>query len=207
MVHSGRRFDGLLRSTMTDDTTDEGDESELVNVPRKLLNRVLDRVDDLEERLSEYEAENEHDKATIRQDVNTAIEKADEATSSEPTESDESAESGSKETPMHQLVEAGEAGVIGHVTPSIRRAKILAEHFGQWAKKTPNGYVIRSNLKELLSMATGEQLEWSQVNRACRRLAEFSRGAIGFKKTSKHGNILIGQPDDHRLQSLLSSAG
>ena len=182
MVHSGRRFDGLLRSTMTDIETDDTDElrAEIERLSRELASERA-RVTELENKV--------------------------EAVESQSTESDESAESESKGTPMQQLVEAGEAGVIGHVTPSIRRAKILAEHFGQWAKKTPNGYVIRSNLKELLSMATGEQLEWSQVNRACRRLAEFSRGAIGFKKTSKHGNILIGQPDDHRLQSLLSSAG
>ena len=175
--------------------------------------------DELRARVEALEAENERkddeierlsrDLASERARV-TELESKVEAGESESAESYESAESDENEpkgTPMHQLIEAGEAGVIGHVTPSIRRAKAIAEHFGQWATKTPNGYVIRSNLKELLSMATGEQLEWSQVNRACRRLAEFSRGAIGFKKTRKHGNVLIGQPDDHRLQSLLASAG
>jgi len=192
---------------MTDDTTDEGDESELVNVPRKLLNRVLDRVDDLEERLSEYEAENEHDKATIRQDVNTAIEKADEATSSEPAESVESDESGSKGTPMQQLIEAGEAGVLGSVTPSIRRAKAMAENFEQWATKTPAGLVISNGLKKLVETATGERLFWKQIERACEALAETSKGTIAFKNHSKKGWMLVAQPDDSRYQSLSAATG
>ena len=192
---------------MTDDTTDEGEAIESVNVPRALLEQLLDRVDDLEERLSEYEAENEHDKATIRQDVNTAIEKADEATSSEPAESVESAESESKGTPMHQLIEAGEAGVIGHVTPSIRRAKAIAENFPKWAKKTPSGFVIQDGLKNLVETATGENLFHKQIERACNALAKLTKGAIAFKNHRKHGWMLIAQPDDHRYRSLSAAGG
>ena len=186
----------------TDDADELRAEIERLNERLAVVESENSRKDDEIERLSRDLA-SERARTTELENKVEALESDRDASDA----SDESDENESKGTPMQQLVEAGEAAVIGHVTPSIRRAKTIAEHFGRWATKTPNGYVIRSNLKELLSMATGEQLEWSQVNRACRRLAEFSRGAIGFKKTSKHGNILVDQPDDHRLQSLLSSAG
>ena len=192
---------------MTDDTTDEGEAIESVNVPRALLEQLLDRVDDLEERLSEYEAENEHDKATIRQDVNTAIEKANEATEREPAQTDESVPRDDSMLPMQRLIEAGEAGVLGHVTERVDRAKAIAENFAQWSKKTPNGLVIKDGLRDLLNAVTGERLAWSQVNRSCEALEEFTNGAIRFKRTRRHGNILIADSSDPALRSLLSSAG
>ena len=48
-------------------------ETDLVEVPQALLERLLDRVDDLEAELTQYRTENERDKATIRQDVHEAI--------------------------------------------------------------------------------------------------------------------------------------
>ena len=54
-------------------------EADVVEVPRALLTRLLDRVDDLEAELTQYRSENERDKATIRQDVHEAIEKAEAA--------------------------------------------------------------------------------------------------------------------------------
>ena len=70
---------------------------------RALLERLLDRVDDLESELSEYRAENEYDKATIRQDVNEAIEKAEATGPAPDAESGEStAQDDSMGTPMEQ---------------------------------------------------------------------------------------------------------
>jgi hypothetical protein len=192
------------------ETTDEGDESELVNVPRKLLNRVLDRMDNLEERLSEYEAENEHDKATIRQDVHEAIEKADEATEREPTESGESDDSGDESesgTPMEQIIRAGESSVVANITASVRRAKAIGEHYLKWGTKPmKGGRVIKNNLKNLLETATGERLAWRQVYRACRALEEFTKGAIQFKKHRRHGWMLIAQPEIVARLGRVSSA-
>jgi hypothetical protein len=137
----------------------------------------------------------------------TELENKVEAVESQSTESDESAESGSKETPMQQLIEAGEAGVIGHVTPSIRRARAIAENFPKWSKKTPSGFVIRDGLKNLVETATGESLFHKQIERACNALAEFTNGAIAFKNHREHGWMLIAQPDDHRYRSLSAAGG
>jgi len=154
--------------------------------------------------LEDYRAENERDKASIRQQV-TEVEQP---RSTADAESDESqAESASRLTPMHQLIQAGEAGVIGHVTASIRRAKAMAEHFQKWASKAPKGLVVRENLKTLLETATGEDLAWKQVYRAGHALAKFSKGTIAFKKTRRYGWILIAQPDDCRLRPLSASGG
>ena len=170
-------------------------ETSLVEVPRALLERLLDRVDDLEAELTQYRTENERDKATIRQDVHEAIEKAEsgEATA-DVAENDESSPSNDSMTPMERLLQLGEQGVMADVTASVRRAKAIASHFGQWASKTPNGLVIKANLKTLLQTATGEKLAWKQVYRAGRALEKFTKGAICFEKHRRHGWMLVAEP-------------
>lgn len=44
-----------------------------VTVPKALLEKLLDRVDELEEQLQEYQDHNERDKAKIRQQVSDAV--------------------------------------------------------------------------------------------------------------------------------------
>ena len=170
--------------------------TDLVEVPRALLERLLDRVDDLEAELTQYRTENERDKATIRQDVHEAIEKAE---SKEPPEtaddaSDENAAQDELMTPMERILRFGEEGVMINVTASVRRAKAIAEHFRQWAKKTPNGLVIKDGLKTLVETATGERLFWKQIERAGHALEKFTKGAIQFTKTRRHGWMLVAEP-------------
>jgi hypothetical protein len=141
-------------------------------------------------------------------EVEERIDDLEARASSQPAESAESDEQDGSITPMERVLRAGEAGVLGHVTASVKRAKAIAEHFGQWAKKgSKNELVVRENLRTLLRTATGEDLAWKQVYRAGHALAKLSKGAIAFKKTRKYGWILVAQPDDHRLRSLLASGG
>jgi hypothetical protein len=175
----------------------------------EVIGEQADRITSLEgknEDLREHNRRITKDLAGAQSRI-TELEEIIEEQPSQPTESDESAETDEPPTPMHRLIKAGEEGVLGSVTPSVRRAKVLAEHFGKWSKKTPSGLVIRSNLRELLSAATGESLYWEQVKRACNRLAEYTKGTIAFKKTRKHGNVLVAKPDDHRYRALLASGG
>ena len=165
-----------------------------VEVPRALLNRLLDRIDDLEAELTQYRTENERDKATIRQDVHEAIEKAEGATSTDDTPGDDPSTKDDAVTPMERLLTLGEQGVMADITASVKRAKAIAEHFGQWASKTPKGLVVKDNLKSLLQTATGEKLAWKQVYRACRALEEFTKGQIRFEKHRRHGWMLIAEP-------------
>ena len=170
-------------------------EGEEVSVPRALLERLLDRIDDLEAELKQYRTENERDKATIRQDVHEAIEKAEaegkEASEPADGESAEASSGNDALTPMERILQFGEAGIMIDITASVKRAKAIAAHFGQWASKTPKGPVIKDNLKNLLQTATGEKLAWKQVYRACRALEKFTKGAIQFKKHRRHGWMLI----------------
>jgi DNA gyrase/topoisomerase IV subunit A len=137
--------------------------------------------------LEEYRAENEHDKATIRQQV-TSTEQADGA------ESDESDARDDSMTPMERLVRLGEESIMTNVTASVRRAEAIATHFGQWASRTPNGLVVKDNLKNLLETATSERLAWKQVYRAARALEKFTKGAIRFEKHRRHGWMLVAEP-------------
>ena len=93
------------------------------------------------------------------------------------------------------MLHLGEAGVMIDVTASVRRAKAIAAHFGQWAQKTPKGLVIKDNLKTLLQTATGEKLAWKQVYRAARALEKFTKGAIRFEKHRRHGWMVIAEPE------------
>ena len=168
-------------------------EGEEVSVPRALLERLLDRIDDLEAELKQYRTENERDKATIRQDVHEAIEKAEGKSSSEPADTEPTEENSGNDTvtPMERILQFGEAGVMIDVTASVRRGKAIAQHFRQWAQKTPKGLVIKDNLKTLLQTATGEKLAWKQVYRACRALEKFTKGEVFFEKHRRHGWMLI----------------
>ena len=169
-------------------------ETDLVEVPRALLERLLDRVDDLEAELTQYRTENERDKATIRQDVHEAIEKVEHDNETAAAESDESASRDESMTPMERILRAGEEGVMIDVTASVRRAKAIAEHFRQWAQKTPNGLVIKDGLKSLVETATGERLFWKQIKRAGHALEKFTKGTIQFTKTRRHGWTLVAEP-------------
>lgn len=95
---------------------------------------------------------------------------------------------------MERLLQLGEGGVMADVTASVRRAKAIAQHFGQWASRTPNGLVIKDNLKDLLETAASERLAWKQVYRAARTLEKFTKGAIQFEKHRRHGWMLIAEP-------------
>lgn len=141
-------------------------------------------MDKLEDQLQEYRDHNERDKAKIRQQVTEAV------AESERSESDEEDEQGRDLLPMERLIQLGETGVTTEVTASVQRAKAIFQYFRQWASKTPSGFVVKNNLKQLLETATGESLAWKQVYRACRALERFTRGVIEFKKTRRHGLIV-----------------
>jgi hypothetical protein len=84
---------------------------------------------------------------------------------------------------------------------SFERALSIYENFGKWSDKAPKGRVIKSGLKTLLETVTGQDLYWSQIQRACRMLERYSKGKIEYKKTSRHGWILVAK------QSVLAGTG
>lgn len=170
-------------------------DGETVTVPKALLEKLLDRVDELEEQLKEYQDHNERDKAQIRQQVTAAVE------GSERSESEDE-ETGRDLLPMERLIQLGESAVTANVTASVRRAKAIFTHFQSWASKAPSGYIVKDNLKRLLETATGESLAWKQVYRACRTLEKFTKGRIRFKKTRRHGWMVVAESLER-----MSSAG
>lgn len=94
---------------------------------------------------------------------------------------------------LSRLKDDGEAeeNPFADTTPSVDRAVVLHENFRSWSQKAPKGRVIKSGLKKLLNTALDAKLSWKQVYRSCRKLEEWSKGSITFKKTSRHGWILV----------------
>jgi cell division septum initiation protein DivIVA len=167
----------------------------------------------LRQRIRKLEAENENlreHNRRIAKDLAGAkkrIEELEQGVQQEATESEESEPRDDSLTPFEQVLRAGEAGVIGHLTAKDERAQSIGKHFAQWASRAPNGLVIKDNLKNLLETATGENLYWRQVYRSCRALEEATNGAIEFTKHRRYGWILVAQPSFvNRIGQLRSSS-
>ena len=159
--------------------------SETVDQLRAVIAKLHDRVESLEEENDRLSRE----LAIERGRISEIEDSTDVDSASEPQVKGE-------ETmlPIEQLSEYGEDSDIarvGGVTESVERAVEIFEHFNEWSKKAPSGRVIRSNLRNLLSTALNERIAWRQVYRACEKLEEWSKGAIQFRKTRRHGWILV----------------
>jgi len=142
------------------------DRVERVELSRDAAHR---RIDELEDRIEDEKGGVQDDETTIQDDDMLPIERL------ARMEDDEDKRD----------------GVMADVTASVERATVLFENFRDWSKKAPAGRVIRDNLRNLLSTATGERLAWRQVYRACEKLEEWSKGAIQFKQHDRHGWMLI----------------
>lgn len=160
--------------------TEVADDNPLVPIVEELLDRVERvelsrdaahrRIDELEDRIEDEKGGVQDDETTIQDDDMLPIERL------ARMEDDEDKRD----------------GVMADVTASVERATVLFDHFREWSQKAPAGRVIRDNLRNLLSTATGERLAWRQVYRACEKLEEWSKGAIEFVQHDRHGWMLIG---------------
>ena len=159
--------------------------SETVDQLRAVIAKLHDRVESLEEENDRLSRE----LAIERGRISEIEDSTDVDSASEPqVKGDETM------LPIEQLAQYGDdsnLAQVGGVTESVERAVEIFEHFREWSKKAPSGRVIRSNLRNLLSTALGERIAWRQVYRACEKLEEWSKGAIQFRKTRRHGWILV----------------
>ena len=94
-------------------------------------------------------------------------------------------------TPIERIskMDTDDTGI--DMTPSIKRAVSIFDHWREWSEKTPKGRVLKSGLKTLLRTATEESLAWRQVYRAAEALDELSKGRIKFTDHKRHGKMLI----------------
>lgn len=148
--------------------------------------------------------------ATVEKQIEETLtgEAADGSIEEETDETREDLEQERELLPIERLERFGEDHVaLANVTASVDRARTLFAHFREWASKTPAGRVIKSNLRALLSTACETSLSWKQIYRACEKLEEWSKGAIEFKKTDRHGWILVEKNDKLRTERRTSSVG
>ena len=148
---------------------------------RDELNERLDRADasrghiiedivDVEDQLADVEAESIE--SEDGSDTETTIQRPD-------------------MTPIERVSKMDTEDTGIEMTPSIKRAVSIFDHWHEWSEKTPKGRVLKSNLKTLLRTATGESLAWRQVYRAAEALEELSKGRIQFTDHKRHGKMLI----------------
>lgn len=143
-----------------------------------LVENLYDRIEELENELSQYREENEKDKADIRK---YASEQASQSSEPEPEPEPE------ERTPIERCFEDPHNSGI-RITASVQRAMRIVGNFDRWAEKTSfDKLVVKDNLRKLLGTAGGENILWKQVYRACRKLEELSKGALEFKKHRRHG--------------------
>jgi hypothetical protein len=190
------------------------EQNEQIEEQSSLLEALRNKVTTLETAFNDYRANNEEDKAKIRK---FAKEKAEEAGSSDATPGDDDGDTttqtgettGNDEPlPIEKLADADDGEYPfpgGKPGPSVERAVEIYKHYRQWSgRKVQAGWTIIEDLKTLLSTATGERLAWKQVYRACKKLETWTNGDVEFRKTDRHGWMLV--TDNQRLVQKHSSS-
>jgi predicted RNase H-like nuclease (RuvC/YqgF family) len=184
----------------------ERNERDKASIRRDVHDLVEVRTDDDEKEEGEDRSPTLEDVWIAGQPLGRIINSIQSKVNQEDDQSDESATRANSMTPMEQVIHAGEEGVVFDVTASVRRAKAIAEHFRQWAQKTPNGLVIKDELKTLVETATSERLFWKQIERAGHALEKLTKGAVQFTKTRRHGWMLVAEPAFVKQLGRVSSA-
>lgn len=168
-----------LKDTVDDLKTTVEEQSSLIDALQKKVNH-------LEEELTEYREENERDKASIRQKVSNADE-GDDSPDTNPNGDDRTT---TDETPLTRLLDDPSGSAV-RITKSVGRALTIAGNLDQWSDKIQGKRVLRDGLKDLLSATEHDRLKWKQAHRAAHKLAELTNGKVEFKKTNRHGRILV----------------
>ena len=104
-----------------------------------------------------------------------------------------------RNTPLHLLRHVGPEAIDPNPNPVLRRAKSLLENKNRWGqtaqnrKYGPHRYLSskKHDLRTRLEDARGESLQWSQVHRAMRKLAELGDNAVAFDETESRGKMVV----------------
>lgn len=98
--------------------------------------------------------------------------------------------------PIEDLANAEPSERFKALHPREERAVTMWEHLPKWGRY--NGAydkltlsIGRDNLKTLLGTATGEDLAWKQVKRACMAVERLSKGTAELTKHKRHGWMLV----------------
>lgn len=190
-------------------STDTEDNAETIEIPVEEYEQLKEENEKLREELSDYREKNEQDKAEIRGDlhrlkeaVKPAIGMAEREKMGEEESQTEETTSTREKTPLERVIDDPDTSGV-RVTASVQRAMTIAGHFREWSEKAQAGRVIRGGLKKLLGAATDERLAWRQIYRACEKLEDLTNGAMKFKKSNRHGWMIV-LDDGHLLSNVVS---
>ena len=191
-------------TTLTDDTTAELAENDLVAVPRDAWTAMQDRMDDLEttvreqrEELREHQDHIGRELADVRSRI-TDIEDLEarnqqtEAHSGDAPPRVEGSETGSREgeTPLYRVCALPEQVAARELTANQERARFIAKDIRDYAKKCRAGLVIDSRaIKRVITAKEGTKPHTQTVARVMTFLDELGKDSVEQKK--RRGRKLI----------------
>lgn len=194
-----------LKETVEKQEETIDDQAETINEQANEIDELSGDVEKLDSRLDHGEKKAGHLTEDIA-DLESQLEQLSPGSDS-PGADGEHPENGSTMLPIERVSRLEEAETEIEITPSIERAITLFEHWQDWSTNTQKGRVLKENQKTLLRTATGENLSWRQVYRACEALHRLSKEQITFRQHSEHGWMLIErEPRRRRCQSSSATA-
>lgn len=109
------------------------------------------------------------------------------------------ATAGGQNTPLDLLERVGPEAIEPNPSETLRRAKVLYENKGRWGQTRTNQRHGRHrflaskkhDLRTRLEDARGESLQWSQVYRAMKKLAQLGGDHVVFDETDADGKVVV----------------
>jgi hypothetical protein len=181
---------GFAQQAMTTTTTatDSSTVEQLIASVEDLRDTVeqqANRIDELEDELSDYRAHNERDKAEIRQKITEVENQQTEGLSEDATpgvDTDKEAPQNA-ETPLERICTLPEHIADRELTANQERARFIARDVRDYAEKAPAGLVIDSRaIKRVLTAAEGKRPHTQTVARVMDFLDELGKQDVHQKK-------------------------
>jgi chromosome segregation ATPase len=167
------------------------------------LTEIREENEELRKRVTELEADNERLDALVTGALDRIHELEDrlddvESRSTTDTEMDDETP-----TPAQRAIE--EYDETESDSSSKQRAVAILANYSDWCIKTQAGWVIRTReerLRDRLERELGEDLEWVQVYRACKKLENVTEGTIEYVDSDRkclvaetHPDVLLGEAE------------
>lgn len=188
-------------TTLTDDTTAELAENNLVAVPWGEWDAMQDRLDDLETTVHEHQDHTGREFADVRSRITDTEANIDnlaarnqqtEVHSGDATPRAEEGETGARagETPLYRVCALPKEMAARELTANQERARFIAKDVRDYAEKCPAGLVIDSRaIKRVIAAKEGTKPHTQTVARVMTFLDELGKGDVELKK--RRGRKLV----------------
>lgn len=196
-----------MTEALTDATTAELAENDLVAVPRNEWTAMMERMDRLESELSN-QAQNVGGAFAKIGEVEDTVEKLEaqnqqtEPHSGDTTPRVDPGKTGPQdtETPLERICRLPEHIADRELTANQERARFIARDIHDYAEKVPAGLVIDSRaIKRVITASEGKRPHTQTVARVMTFLDELGKDAVQLKKRRGKKLVVVGPEAAARL--------